>query len=61
MPEFKCPRCNTTLREDDSCVYEAPIWMGPYLRVQIQCWQCTWLGQWFAANVIMAPEVELPA
>ncbi len=61
MPEFKCPRCNATLREEDSWVSEAPPSYELFVKVYISCYCCSWRTSWFAANVIKAEEVELPA
>ena len=65
MPEFHCPRCNATLREED-CLG----WIEPYepawdrhtrLTIRFYCWACTWSSDICVKTANKTDEVELPA
>ncbi len=63
MPDWKCPRCNATLREDDTDTWALPFdpaWDKTRMNaVQFSCWRCSWSVIWCAREV--TSEVELPA
>ncbi len=63
MPNFTCPRCDVSLREEDCLGWiepYSPMWdRHHYLTVRFYCWACTWSSE---INVKVATEyVELPA
>ncbi len=65
MPDFKCPRCNATLREEDTDTWALPfdpVWDHfPTSAIQFICWRCSWSVIWVSPNLSKATEVDLPA
>ncbi len=50
MPEFHCPRCNATLREEDAIGWDVrndPAWdRHQDFVVRFACWMCSWSAEW---------------
>ncbi len=63
MLEFKCPRCNATLREEDCTIWDLPVepeWDRiPRGAIRMECWACTWSVEWDAKFIALA-EAVLP-
>lgn len=63
MPEIRCPRCQSLLREQDFETWRLPFDPAHDRSAQntlrVMCWCCTWSAEWEIDEVSAPEEVKL--